>query len=144
MAAGSVVAYMEATLATYLQSINWASNTFIAHLVSAGYTPNYHSHSLFSTDVSAHVLTTSGYTAKAITTVTMARLSNSQVRFDADDTTFSAAATMTAKYCVLSHQTTGRPVAYVDLETSSSSGIDATQIVVQWNSNGILTVKHSG
>lgn len=144
MAAGNVVAYMEAQLATYLQSINWASNTFDVHLLSAAYTPNYHSHSLFSTDASAHSLTTSGYAKRSLASVVMNRLSNSQVRFDADDITFSATATMMAKYAVLVHQTTGRPVGYVDLDTGAPSGIEATQIVIQWNSNGIVNVKHSG
>lgn len=135
---------MEALLATHLQSINWASHTMIAHLLSAGYTPNYHSHSLFSTDASGHSLTTSGYAPKQLSTRTMARLDNSRVRFDADDTTFSAAATMTAKYAVVVHEPTGRPVAYVDLESSASTGIEATQIVIQWNSEGLIRVRHSG
>lgn len=143
MAAGNVVVYMEAVIATQLGSFNFASNTFIASLVSAGYTPNYASHSLYSTDIT-QFLTTSGYAEKAITGVALNRLSASQVRFDADDTTFSASATMTAKYCVIRHQTTGRPVCYVDLETGSSTGIDATQIIVQWSSNGIFNHRHSG
>ena len=135
---------MEAQIATYLQSINWASNTFVASLVSAGYTPNYSSHSLYSSDVVAYILTTSGYAEKTLTGVLLNRYSASQARFDADDTTFSASSTMTAKYAVVRHATTGRPVCYLDLETSASTGIDATQIIVQWNATGIYNVKHSG
>ena len=135
---------MEAQIATYLQSINWASNTFIASLVSAGYTPNYTSHSLYSSDVVAYILTTAGYAEKTLTGVVLNRYSHSQARFDADDVTFSASSTMTAKYAVLRHQTTGRPVCYVDLETTASTGIDATQIIVQFNAAGIYNVRHSG
>lgn len=144
MAAGNVICYMEAQIATYLQSINWASNTFVASLVSAGYTPNYTSHSLYSSDVVAYILTTSGYAEKTLGSVVLNRYSHSQARFDSDDTTFSASSTMTAKYCVVRHATTGRPVCYVDLETTASTGIDATQIIVQWNAAGLFNVKHSG
>jgi hypothetical protein len=79
-----------------------------------------------------------------MTGLVLNRFSHSQARFDANDTTFSASSTMTAKYAVLRHQTTGRPVCYVDLETTASTGIDATQIIVQWNAAGIYNVRHSG
>lgn len=141
MAAGNTVAYMEAQLATQLQSINWASNTFVAHLVSAGYTPNQLSHSLWDTDVSAYELTTSGYAAKQIANQAMERLSSSQVRFDGDDVTFSATATMLAKYVVVVHEATDRPVLYMDLDTGATSGVEATQIVVQWNSSGLNYIR---
>jgi len=135
---------MEAQIATFLQSINWASNTFIASLVSAGYTPNYASHSDYGDNAVAYVLTTAGYADRTLTGVVLNRYSASQARFDSDDTTFSASSTMTAKYAVLRHQTTDRLVAYVDLETTATTGIDATQIIVQWNAAGIYNVKHSG
>lgn len=144
MAAGNVVVYMEALKATALQSINWASNTFIAHLVSHGYAPNYSSDSDWATDVSAYELTTSGYTQRTIVSNGISQPSNSHVRFDAADITFSASSTMTAKYCVLEHQTTGRVVNYVDLESATTSGVDATQIVVQWNASGIYQFNNPG
>lgn len=144
MAAGNIVVYMEAVEATWLQSINWASNTFIAHLVSHGYTPNYSSHSLWATDVSAYELTTSGYTQRVLQSNGVTQPSDSHIRFDADDITFSANATMTAKYCVLEHEATGRVVSYVDLETGTTSGVDATQIVVQFNASGLYQINHSG
>lgn len=143
MAAGNVVVYMEALKATALQSINWASNTFVAHLVSHGYAPNYSSDSAWD-DVSVYQLTTSGYTSRTIVSNGISQPSDSHVRFDADDITFSASSTMTAKYCVLEHQTTGRVVNYVDLETATTSGVDATQIVVQWNASGIYQFTNSG
>ena len=108
MAAGNIVVYMDAIKVTAQQSINWASNTFVAHLVSHGYTPNYSSHSSFDTDVSAYELTTSGYSSRQLVSTGISQPSDSHIRFDADDITFSASSTMTAKYMVLEHQTTGR------------------------------------
>ena len=138
MAAGNVVVYQPAFLATMLASINWASNTFICELVSHGYTPNAASHSDWSDNVAAYVLTTAGYAAKTLANQTVTQSSNSHIRFDADDVTFSASSTMTAKYAVLRHQTTDRVVAYLDLETGATSGVDATQIVVSWSANGLF------
>lgn len=144
MAAGNIVVYMSALDATAKQSINWASNTFIAHLVSHGYTPNYPSHSSWATDVSAHELTTSGYAERKLQSSGVTQTSDSLIRFDADDITFSATATMTAKYMVMEHEATGRVVSYVDLETGATSGVDATQIIVQFAATGIYNIKHSG
>lgn len=144
MAAGNTVVYMDAIKVTALQSINWASNTFIAHLVSHGYTPNYSSHSSWDTDVSVYELTTSGYASRQLQSTGITQPSDSHIRFDADDITFSASATMTAKYMVLEHDSTGRVVTYVDLETGTTSGVDATQIVVSFNASGLYQFKHSG
>lgn len=143
MAAGNIVVYMDALERTFKQSYNWASNTFVANLVSHGYTPDYSSDSDFATDVT-QVLTTSGYAAKKFQASSMAPSSASHLRFDAADITLSASATMTAKYLVISHDTSGKVVAYADLETGTTSGIDATQIVIQFNASGLFEVNHSG
>lgn len=144
MAAGNVVVYLTGIDQTLRQSHNWASNTFVCHLVSHGYTPNFSSHSDWTTDVSAYELTTSGYTSRILQSQAVSQPSDSHIRFDAADITFSASSTMTAKYCVLEDQNTNQLLAYVDLETGTTSGVDATQIVVQWNASGLFQINHSG
>ena len=144
MAAGNVVVYMTGIDQSLRQSHNWASNTFVVALVSHGYTPNYSSHSDWTTDVSAYELTTSGYGSRILQTQTVTQPSDSHIRFDADDITFSASSTMTAKYAVVRDQTTSQLLCYVDLETGTTSGVDATQIVVQWNASGLYQINHSG
>jgi len=144
MAAGNVVVFLTGIDATLRQSHNWASNTFICHLVSHGYTPNFSSHSDWTTDVSAYELTTSGYTSRTLASQTVTQPSDSHIRFDAADITFSASSTMTAKYCVIEDQTTRQLLCYVDLESGTTSGVDATQIVVQWNASGLYQINHSG
>lgn len=144
MAAGNVVVYLTGVNQTLAQSINWASNTFVCHLVSHGYSPNFSSDSDWTTDVSAYELTTSGYASRILQSQAVSQPSDSHIRFDADDITFSASSTMTAKYCVIEHQTTNQLLCYVDLESSTTSGVDATQIVVQWNASGLFQVNHSG
>ena len=145
MAAGNVVVYLTGIDQTMRQSINWASNTFMVALCSHGYTPNYSSHSDWDTDVSIYELTTSGYAERQLQNQSVdPTASNSHIGFDADDITFSSTATMTAKYAVVYHQTTEQLLCYVDLETGTTSGVDATQIVVQWNANGLFRINHSG
>ena len=144
MAAGNVVVYLTGVNQTLAQSINWASNTFVCHLASHGYSPNFSSDSDFTTDVSAYELTTSGYSSRILQSQAVSQPSDSHIRFDAADITFSASSTMTAKYCVVEHQTTRQLLCYVDLESSTTSGVDATQIVVQWNASGLFQINHSG
>ena len=144
MAAGNVVVYLTGIDQTLRQSHNWASNTFVVALVSHGYTPNYSSHSDWTTDVSAYELTTSGYGSRVLQSQAVTQPSNSHIRCDAADITFSASATMTAKYAVVRDQTTAQLLCYVDLETGTTSGVDATQIVVQWNASGLYQINHSG
>ena len=125
MAAGSIVVYMpwlEDALNGTLPASWTASETYVAHLVSAGYTPSAKSHSAFNTDISANVVTESGYTAKILTTLVVSRPDPSHIRFDAADVTFSAAALMDAKYVVVERQTSRRPAFYFDLETTATSG----------------------
>ena len=144
MAAGNVVVYLTGIDATLRQSHNWASNTFICHLVSHAYVPNFSSHSDWTTDGLPHELTTAGYGSRQLAGQVVSQPSDSHIRFDADDITFSASSTMTAKYCVIEDDTTGQLLCYVDLETGTTSGVDATQIVVQWNASGLYQMNHSG
>jgi hypothetical protein len=147
MAAGSIVVYMpwlEDVLLGTLPASWTASDTYIAALVSAAYTPSAKSHSSFTADISANSVTETGYTGRPLTGLTISRPDPSHVRFDMTDVTFSASSLMDAKYVVVYRGATSRPAFYFDLETTDTSGIEATQIVVQWPANGVMQLQQAG
>lgn len=147
MAAGSIVVYMPwlEDVLIGVHPASWtASDTYMAHLCSAAYTPSAKSHSSFSVEISANVVTESGYTAQPLTGLTISRPDPSHVRFDMTDVTFSASSLMDAKYVVVERGATSRPAFYFDLETTDTSGIEATQIVVQWPANGVIQLQQAG
>lgn len=138
MAAGSVVMYQHALEDLAKGNLDLASMTLVLSLISQGYTPNAKSHSVYSADVSANVITSSGYADRTLAGLTVARTSGSYVTWDGNDITLSAAATMKAKYVVCYRQTGGqRLVFYFDTETTQTTGVEVTQLVIQWNSLGI-------
>lgn len=138
MAAGSVVFYQHALEDMMRGRLDLGSMTLVWSLISQGYTPNAKSHSVYSADVSANVITSSGYADRTLVTSTVAKTSGSYVTWDADDLTLSAAATMKAKWAVCRCQANGqRLVAYFDTETTQTTGVEVTQLVIQWNALGI-------
>jgi len=147
MAAGSIVVYMPWLEDMWLGALpaSWhASDTYIAALCSAAYTPNAPSHSSFTVDISANAVTETGYTAQALVTLAISRPDPSHIRFDMADVTFSATSLMDAKYVVVYRGATSRPAFYFDLESTDASGIEATQIVVQWPANGVIQIQQAG
>lgn len=138
MAAGSVVFYQHAVEDMMNGRLDLASMTLVLALVSHAYTPNAKSHSVYSADASANVVTTSGYADRTLATNTVAKTSGSYVTWDAADITMSAATTMKAKWGVI-YRGAGnqRLVCYFDLETTQTTGVEVTQLVVQWNALGI-------
>jgi hypothetical protein len=143
MAAGSVVFYQHAIEDLMKGALDLASMTLVCSLVSQGYTPNAKSHSVYSADVSANVITSSGYADRTLAGLTVAKTSGSYVTWDGNDITLSAAATMKAKYLVVYRQTGGqRLVCYFDTETTQTTGVEVTQLVVQWNALGIMQVNN--
>jgi hypothetical protein len=143
MAAGSVVFYQHAIEDFLKGNLDLASMTLVCSLVSQGYTPNAKSHSVYSADVSANVITSSGYADRTLAGLTVAKTSGSYVTWDGNDITLSAAATMKAKYLVVYRQTGGqRLVCYFDTETTQTTGVEVTQLVVQWNALGIMQVNN--
>ncbi len=147
MAAGGIVVYMHWLEDMMLgqHPASWtASDTYIAALVSAAYTPSAKSHSSFTVEVSGNVVTESGYTAQPLTGLAVSRPDPSHVRFDLDDVTFSASSLMDAKYVVVYRGADSRPAFYFDLETTDTSGIEATQVTVQWPSNGAIQLQQAG
>jgi len=138
MAAGNFILYNHAIYDMLKGDIDFASTTLVCAFVSAGYTSSQASHLSWSAQISTYELTTSGYAGKIIASPTVTIQDPSHIMFDAADTTLSASSLMTAKYAVVRAQTSGRPVGYVDLDTGAGSGIDATQITLQWNANGLF------
>lgn len=138
MAAGSVVVYQHALEDINQGLVDWDSATILVALVSHGYTPAPESHSSFDTEISAYISTASGYAAGTLANASLSRSSNSHLSLDADDLTLSATEVMKVKYAVAYLQATSRPVFYFDLETTSTTGVEATQVVLQWNANGII------
>ena len=138
MAAGSVVFYQHAIEDMLKGALDLASMTLVWSLISQGYTPNAKSHSVYSADVSANVITSSGYADRTLVNKTVAKTSGSYVTWDSDDLTLSAAATMKAKWAVCYRQGSNqRLVAYFDTETTQTTGVEVTQLVIQWNALGI-------
>jgi len=142
MASGSVVFYQHAIEDMMTGALDLASMTLVVSLVSQGYTPNAKSHSVYSADVSAHVITSSGYADRTLASTTVARTSGSYVTWDAADITLSAAATMKAKYAVIYRQSNNRLVCYFDTETTQTTGGEVTQLVIQWNALGIAQINN--
>jgi hypothetical protein len=138
MAAGQFVFYNHAIVDMMRGALDLQSMTIAISLVSQGYTPNAKSHSVYSADVSANVITSSGYADRTLASTTVAQTSGSYITWDASDLTLSAAATMRAKYAVAYRVSGGqRLVGYLDLETTQTTGVEVTQLVLQWNALGI-------
>lgn len=119
-------------------SINLVTSTIHCMLVTSAYTPNIDTHTL-KTHVTNEVVG-AGYTAggQALTTKSMVVNNTTDLAmFDADDVTW-AASTITARGAVLYKLTTNELIAYFDFVTDKVS--DNGNFVVQWNTNGILTI----
>lgn len=142
MAAGSVIFYQHAIEDMMRGLLDLQSMTFVVSLVSHGYTPNAKSHSVYSADALPQVVTASGYADRTLASTTVAKTSGSYVTWDAADITLSATATIKAKWAVIYRQsnagsTNQRLVAYFDTETTQTTGVEVTQLVIQWNALGI-------
>jgi hypothetical protein len=142
MAAGSFVFYQHAVLDQWRAALDLQSQTLVVALLSQGYVPNAKSHSLFSADASANIVVASGYADRTLGGTTVAMTSGSYVTWDANDITLSAAATIRAKWAVIYKQSNQRLVGYFDLETTQTTGVEVTQLVIQWNALGIAQINN--
>ncbi len=147
MAAGAVVFYQHAIEDMMNGNLDLASMTLVVSLISQGYTPNAKSHSVYSADVSANVVTSAGYLDRTLASKTVAKTSGSYVTWDAADITLSGTATIKAKWAVIYRQSTAggtnqRLVAYFDTETTQTTGVEVTQLVIQWNALGLAQINN--
>lgn len=149
MAAGNFIPYT-INMTDVLESggIDLDSDTIVAVLLSASYTPGRTTHSLWS-DVSAYEVTGTNYSAGgvALANKTMTH-SGGTGTWDADDVSWTTA-TLTAKYVALVRRAGGSLVSgdlligYMDLNTAGgSSTVSSTNstFAVQWSASGIMTV----
>lgn len=135
MAAGAFVMYQHALEDLGNRLLDLKSMTFCVSLVSHAYVPSAKSHSDYPSQVSANVVTTAGYAEKTLASVTFIRDDDSHVAQDAADITFSASTVMKAKWAIVRVGT--RPVYYCDLETTTTTGVEVTQLIIQFNALGI-------
>lgn len=143
MAAGAVVFYMKALEDMMKGLLDLSSRTMAVSLVSAGYTPVAKSDSAYSTNAAANVVTAAGYADKVLASQTVAIASVSYVTFDAADTTLSATGTIKAKYALIyCNSGNQRLVAYFDTETTQTTGVEVTQLIIQWNALGIAQLNN--
>lgn len=141
MAAGSVVVYQRALYWINTSVIDLNSATVQVLLVSAGYTPAPATHST-TADIGTNEMTTAGYARVTYTPTGGAgagldEQSNSHVRFDIPNTVLSATSIMSAKYAIVCTQTSGRLLAYFDLNDGGGE-LAATQISINWASDGVF------
>lgn len=141
MAAGTFVFFDHGIENLGRANLDLASATVMCAFVSAGYTPSRASHSAWTADVSTYECTQSGYAAEALASVEFSRIGSNALRWDAADVVISASATMDIKYVVLYAQTSGALIGYFDTNSGTTAGVDATQLTVQWNANGIAQLQ---
>lgn len=146
MAAGTFTLYGAAIESIAKGAIDLDTDTFVAVLVGAGYTPSNDADDTWS-DLSAEELTTgSGYTAGgiALSSVTVTR-SGATVTFDAADLSWTSS-TLTAKYVVLVRRAGASLVAgdlllgYAELEAGGTVSTTNGTLAVNWNASGIFTI----
>jgi hypothetical protein len=147
MAAGSVIFYQHAIEDMMRGNLDLQSMTLVVSLLSQGYTPNAKSHSVYSADGAANVVTAAGYADRTLASTTVAKTSGSYVTWDAADITLSATGTIKSKWAVIYRQsnagsTNQRLVAYFDTETTQTTGVEVTQLVIQWNALGIAQINN--
>ncbi len=118
-----------------------SSVTFYANLCSA-------SHAVSINDLSStcitDVVTQSGYAQVTLANVEWSSSVTGTYRMDCDDFAFTTSAVMTPKYCVVTRKVDGKGVAFCNLNTASSSGVDCTQATITVPTSGIYKLSGAG
>lgn len=135
----------EALLTDNANQITWATDTIVAVLVDAAYTPNL-THSTWN-DVVANHSTGTNYAPVVVTGKTSAR-SGGTILWDCADVDFGSTVTITTKYIVFLKRaagalaTTDQLIGYCDLDnTTTSSTVSSTNSVFVVNTtNGLFDI----
>ena len=145
MAVGNFTLYntgKEALLTDNANQITWASDTIVAVLLGAGYTPAA-THTQWS-DVSAQHVTGTNYAPVALANKTSTR-SSGTILWDCDDINFGANVTVTAKYIAIVKRVGGsltgtdQLIGYCDLDNASGSAtVSSTNSTFQVNTTSGL------
>lgn len=141
MGAGTFALYNSAREGLGDGVIDIDTHTFKCGFVSLGYTPA-DSHSLWS-QVSTSEISASGYTAGGFTLTGLdyTATSSTKVKMTASAFTISGTGVKKVKWAVL-YDTGSTPanrlLGYFDLETTSTTGIEATAITVSFPNNTVF------
>jgi hypothetical protein len=135
----------EALLTDNGTQVNWVSDTVVAVLLGAGYTPAL-THTQYS-DVSANVITDSGYAPITLANKTSTRTAD-KILWDCDDIDFGSNVTFAAvKYIAFVKRAGGSLVAsdqllgYCDLNVGAGLTVSATNGTFKVNTtNGLFDV----
>lgn len=149
MAAGKFTVFTTALKYILQGNIDLDTDTLKAIPLHSGYTPGTASHSALA-QIVAFQATASGTIVNAITlsSVNITGSGAVSVKFDAADIAgFSSDGdTFQCKYVALYSQSSSGGagdnllIGFFDTDTSSSTGVEGTQVNVTWNSGGIFKV----
>lgn len=128
MALGDIVFYDHGLEFLSDGTIDFDDDTLVAMLVSAGYSPSQVSDSAWS-DIATHETSAPGYASAVLTTSISRNVQTSQIKLKHSDATYSSNGVMDAKYIVYATEG-GSLLAYQDLDTSVTAGIQATAVTV--------------
>lgn len=128
MALGDIVFYDHGLEFLSDGTIDFDDDTLVAMLVSAGYSPSQVSDSAWS-DIATHETSAPGYASAVLTTSVSRNIQTSQTKLKHSDATYSSNGVMDAKYIVYATEG-GSLLAYQDLDTSVTAGIQATAVTV--------------
>lgn len=125
-------------------AIDLDSHAMKCGFVSAGYTPA-DSHSLWS-QVSGSEISASGYTAGGVSLAGMDYTADGSttVSFKVSNFTVSGTGTKKVKYGIIydiSSTPANRLIGYWDMEATSTTGVEATQITVSFPSTVVFKAK---
>jgi hypothetical protein len=132
----------EALLTDNANQVTWATDTVVAVLLGAAYTPAA-THSTWA-DVSAQHVTGTNYAPVALANKTSTR-SGGTILWDCDDINFGGTVTVTAKYVAIVKRaggalsSTDQLLGYCDLNTTSGSAtVSSTNSTFQVNTTSGL------
>lgn len=142
MAAGSYQIYNNAKLLIANNGIDLDGDTFIALMTTNSFTPSASGQTTLSQVTNE--LTDTDYTRQTLTSVTVTE-SGGTVKIDSANIVFGSNVTIqNAKWLIIFSDTaTNDPLlTYVDLDTSSATGVSSTnsQFQITQNANGIFTI----
>ena len=132
----------EALLTDNANQVTWATDTIVAVLLGAAYTPAA-THSTWA-DVSAQHVTGTNYTPVTLTNKTSTR-TGGVILWDCDDLNFGSNVTVAAKYVAIVRRTGGalttndQLIGYCDLNTTSGTAtVSSTNSTFQVNTTSGL------
>lgn len=132
----------EALTTDNANQINWASDTIVAVLLGAGYTPSA-THSTYA-DISANVISDVGYAPVVLTNKTSVRTAD-KILWDCDDVSFGSNVSLTAKYVYFVKRAGGaltgtdQLIGYCDLNVGAGLTVSSVNSTFQINTpNGLF------